>query len=111
MAVKQTRSVTIEVASTRQPEVRGKHPGIEFKPLSLRLVKYTVDETTYTLGTTLLERKAYPKAAFPDLYHARWGVEVFQPYCLRKSQVILNFNQNVKIHVLCTWSEFNGFAN
>jgi len=67
--------VTIEVASARQAEVREKNPGIEFKPLSLRLIKYTVDETTYTLGTTLLERKTYPKAAFPDLYHARWGVE------------------------------------
>jgi hypothetical protein len=67
--------VTIEIPPVRQAAVLKENPTIRFKPLSLRLIKYTVDETTYTLGTTLLEKKAYPKAAFPDLYHARWGVE------------------------------------
>ena len=67
--------VTIEIPPARQAAVLKENPTIKFKPLSLRLIKYTVDETTYTLGTTLLEKKAYPKAAFSDLYHARWGVE------------------------------------
>jgi hypothetical protein len=67
--------VTIEVAPARQPAIREEHPTIEFKPLSLRLIKYTVDGTTYTLGTTLLNGDEYPQAAFPDLYHARWGIE------------------------------------
>jgi hypothetical protein len=67
--------VTIEVAPARQPAIREEHPTIEFKPLSLRLIKYTVDGTTYTLGTTLLNGDDYPQAAFPDLYHARWGIE------------------------------------
>ena len=67
--------VSIEVAPARQPAIREEHPDIEFKPLSLRLIKYTVDGTTYTLGTTLLDGNVYQKAAFPDLYHARWGIE------------------------------------
>lgn len=67
--------VTLEVAPTRQPAILEQHPTIAFKPLSLRLIKYTVDGTTYTLGTTLLNGDDYPQAAFPDLYHARWGIE------------------------------------
>jgi hypothetical protein len=67
--------IIIEVDRARQQEVRKKNPGIEFRPIPLRLIKYVVDETTYTLGTTLLDKKAYKKSAFPDLYHARWGIE------------------------------------
>ncbi|MDX2413423.1 MAG: IS4 family transposase [Woeseiaceae bacterium] len=67
--------VTIEVARDRQKTVRAEHPDIEFIPLSLRLIKYVIDEKTYTLGTTLLDRDAYQKSAFPDLYHSRWGIE------------------------------------
>ena len=67
--------VTIEVASTRRKEIREKHPDIEFLPLALRLIKYVIDGTTYTLGTTLLNSDVYRKEIFPDLYHARWGIE------------------------------------
>ena len=67
--------VTIEVAPARQPAIREQHPDIEFRPLSLRLIKYVIDGKTYTLGTTLLDGDVYQKAAFPDLYHARWGIE------------------------------------
>ena len=67
--------VTIEVAPARQPAIREDHPAIVFRPLSLRLIKYVIDGTTYTLGTTLLDGNVYPKTAFPDLYHARWGIE------------------------------------
>jgi hypothetical protein len=67
--------VTIEIAPARQQAMLEKHPDIEFRPLSLRLIKYVFDATTYTLGTTLLDGDRYRKAAFPDLYHARWGIE------------------------------------
>ncbi|MCP4450849.1 MAG: transposase, partial [Planctomycetes bacterium] len=67
--------VTLEVAPARQQAIREKHPDIAFRPLSLRLIKYVMDGTTYTLGTTLLDGDVYQKAAFPDLYHARWGIE------------------------------------
>jgi Druantia protein DruA/Transposase DDE domain len=67
--------VTIEVAPARQAGILEEYPMIEFKPLPLRLIKYTIEGTTYILGTTLLNHKDYPKADFPDLYHARWGLE------------------------------------
>ncbi len=67
--------VSIAVAPARQPAIWEQYPTIEFKPLPLRLIKYKVDGSTYILGTTLLDRNDYPKTAFPDLYHARWGIE------------------------------------
>jgi hypothetical protein len=79
--------VTIEIAPTRQKAIREKHPDMEFRPLSLRLIKYVFDGTTYTLGTTLLDGDRYRKAAFPDLYHARRGIEIYQTWCLRKSLI------------------------
>ncbi|RLB63048.1 MAG: IS4 family transposase [Deltaproteobacteria bacterium] len=69
------KTVTIEMPPVRQKTILEKHPDMEFQPLSLRLIKYVFDGTTYTLGTTLLDGNLYQKAAFPDLYHARWGIE------------------------------------
>ena len=51
-----------------------KYPGTRWRPLPLRLVKYT-HATTYVLGTTLLAPKRYRIADLADLYHARWGIE------------------------------------
>jgi len=67
--------VTIEVAPARQSVIREQHPNIQFLPLPLRLIKYSMSGTTYTLGTTLLDGDTYPTADFCDLYHARWGIE------------------------------------
>jgi hypothetical protein len=39
------------------------------------LIKYVVLQTTYILGTTLIDDELYRTPAFADLYHARWGVE------------------------------------
>jgi len=80
--------VTIEVAPARQSAVREQHPTIEFIPLLLRLIKYTVDGTTYTLGTTLLDGDQYQKANFSDLYHARWGIE--ELYKISKELIHVN---------------------
>ena len=52
-----------------------KYPGTRWRPLPLRLVKYTHATTTYVLGTTLLAPKRYRIADLADLYHARWGIE------------------------------------
>ena len=41
----------------------------------LRLVRYRYADTTYTLGTTLLDRRRYPIRELSDAYHARWGAE------------------------------------
>ena len=47
---------------------------IEYKPISIRLIKYKVSGKTYVLAT-LLTDKRYPASVFPDLYHSRWGIE------------------------------------
>ena len=78
-------TVTIEIHPSRQKPIREKYQDIEFRPLQLRLIKYVVDKTTYTLGTTLLDEIAYPKAVFPDLYHSRWGIE--ELYKISKSLI------------------------
>ena len=68
-------TVIIDVSSQRRKEIVLKHPHIEFAPLKLRLIKYVRGESTYCLGTTLLDRERYPESVFPDLYHCRWGIE------------------------------------
>lgn len=44
-------------------------------PLKIRLIKYTIKETQYVLGTTLLSTEKYPRAIFLSAYHSRWGHE------------------------------------
>jgi hypothetical protein len=67
--------VEIEPSTTRQKEIRLQHPDIVFSPVRLRLIKYVLAQTTYVLGSTLIDASLYRSAAFADLYHARWGVE------------------------------------
>lgn len=50
------------------------YPEIVIEPVQLRLIKYTISETTFIIGTTLLDSR-YEADAFPDAYHARWGIE------------------------------------
>ncbi len=69
------RVVDIEPSITRQKEILAQYPDIDFIPLRLRLIKYVIFETTYTLGTTLIDDTAYRTAEFAELYHSRWGVE------------------------------------
>jgi hypothetical protein len=45
------------------------------EPLSIRLIKYNHDGTTFYLGTTLIDGLKYPTATFSEAYHARWGAE------------------------------------
>ena len=47
--------------------------------------KYTVEGTTYVLGTTLLNDNDYPKAAFQDQYHAPCGIE--ELYKISKNRI------------------------
>ncbi len=56
-------------------ELRRKQPRTHWRPVPLRLVKYTHGGTEYILGTTLLDPQRYSVAALADLYHARWGIE------------------------------------
>jgi hypothetical protein len=67
--------VTIEINGKHKNKIKKKEPSIELIPLTLRLVKYTEKETTYTLGTTLIDEKNYSIKELSDLYHSRWGIE------------------------------------
>jgi hypothetical protein len=68
--------VTIYPGETTQAELHQKHPDIDIIPLKMRLLKYTCQDTTFCLGTTLVgEHQRYPLREFMDVYHARWGVE------------------------------------
>ena len=53
--------------------LRRRNPGAAFDPYRLRLVQYTVGDTVFILGTTLLDRDQYSIDQLSDLYHARWG--------------------------------------
>ena len=65
---------TIEPAGETRRTILKEYPDFNFVPLSIRLIKYTIDGTTYCLGTTLFEQR-YPSEAFKDVYYARWGIE------------------------------------
>ncbi|MDP3889475.1 MAG: IS4 family transposase [bacterium] len=69
------RFITIDPNAHSQKEIRKKHPSIDIIPLQLRLIKYTINNVVYTLGTTLLDHEQYKADDFPDIYHARWGIE------------------------------------
>lgn len=47
---------------------------LDFRPLRLRLVKWTFKDTQYTGATTLLSHD-YTIQSLSDLYHSRWGIE------------------------------------
>ncbi|MCP4372927.1 MAG: transposase, partial [Deltaproteobacteria bacterium] len=57
-----------------QRDIRKQFPDIDFAPLKIRLIKYTLAGNTYCIGTTLMD-KQYTISAFREVYHARWGVE------------------------------------
>ncbi len=67
----------VEIIPTKEGRIgiHEKYPGRECEPIALRLVKYTVAETTYILGTTLLDRQNYAIEDLSDVYHSRWGIE------------------------------------
>ncbi len=69
------RVITIMPTSKDQRVILEKYPHIEFIPLQLRLIKYTINNMAYTLGTTLFDHHQYQYNELAELYHARWGIE------------------------------------
>lgn len=68
--------IDLEPKRSRTRNKLAKQLGVDsVKPLRLRLLKYQHDNTTYYLGTTLLDQTQYPSEIFSDIYHARWGIE------------------------------------
>jgi len=69
------RVVTINLkCKKKRAKIRRANPGIIFKPMPMRLLKYEIDGTPYYLGTTMLSDR-YPRESYKDLYHERWGIE------------------------------------
>lgn len=67
--------IEIFPSEKRRKDIHKDYPEIEITPLKLRLLKYNVAGETYTLETTLYDKAIYRLEDFPDVYHARWGVE------------------------------------
>ncbi len=67
--------VTIIPRPDERKKILKKYPNIEFRQISLRLVKYKIENTIYTLGTTLTDATQYDRKALSELYHERWGIE------------------------------------
>jgi len=79
--------VDIQISTKQQQKyILSQYPQIkEYKPLTLRLIKYVHDQTEYILGTTLIDSQKYPSEIFSNLYHARWGIE--ELYKISKSLI------------------------
>ena len=62
---------------TVEPSDRAREqcPQAALRPLRVRLVKYTAGGTTFSLATTLRDRRRYPARALAELYHGRWAIE------------------------------------
>lgn len=80
---------------------------IDFKPLSIRLVKYIINNQVYVCATTLMDQIKYPAECFSDLYHSRWGIE--ELYKISKafidvedfhSQTVRTVKQELYAHLL-----------
>lgn len=67
--------VEIIPSINQQQEIMDIHPDMVIVPLKIRLIKYSIADTIYILGTTLLDDKIYRRNDFIQLYHSRWGIE------------------------------------
>jgi len=66
--------ITLHPNKKRQAEIRETYPCMAFIPIRLRLIKYTIKDQDYWLGTLLMDA-TYTVEMLKDVYHARWGVE------------------------------------
>jgi len=66
--------ITIIPSKDRSRDIKKNFPDITIVPLKFRLIKYTIAETTYCIGTTLMDKR-YDINLFKNIYHSRWGVE------------------------------------
>jgi hypothetical protein len=79
--------ITINPSTDTSRDIKKKFPDIIIVPLRFRLIKYTVAETTYCIGTTLMD-KQYEINLFKDIYHSRWGIE--ELYKVSKEFIIVD---------------------
>lgn len=70
-----------------QRDIKRQYPSICFTRLSLRLIKYTLTDQTYCLGTTLFDQQ-YTRDALKSVYHARGGIE--ELYKVSKDMIVMD---------------------
>ena len=68
-------TVVVEPGEDAIRDLRRKHPGREFGPLRVRLVRYEAGGSEYCLATALADADRYGVADLSDLYHGRWSIE------------------------------------
>jgi hypothetical protein len=71
---KEEEIITYEPTYQMKRKIIKEDPKCELKAIKLRLIKYTVNNTTYVLATNLFEEK-YKINDFKELYHLRWFEE------------------------------------
>ena len=82
-------------STTVQHDLRKDGYEIEFKPLTMRVIKQEVKEKTYVFATTLLDNKTFPKEYFAQIYRGRWGIE--ELYKVSKGHIeIENFHSKTE---------------
>jgi hypothetical protein len=79
--------ITLNPSKDTSKDIKKKFPDIIVVPLKFRLIKYTVAETTYCIGTTLMD-KQYEPNLFKDIYHSRWGIE--ELYKISKKFIVVD---------------------
>ena len=67
--------ITLLPSPETQAEIRSQYPDLEILPLKFRLLKYSIGDSVFCLGTTLFDKQSYPLQEFIDVYHGRWGIE------------------------------------
>ncbi len=68
------QTILLDPSADCKKNLRKQYPNMKIIPLKLRLVKYVVSDTTYYLGTTLIDSN-YTIHELSDVYHSRWGIE------------------------------------
>ena len=66
--------IEFKPSSTIKYQLKRQGFNIDFKPISLRLIKHTIDGNPYLYATTLIGEE-YPSGLFPVLYNKRWDIE------------------------------------
>jgi len=79
--------ITLMPSKETQHDIKKKYPSISFMPIKIRLIKYTIGDTTYCLGTTLMN-EAYTPNDFKAVYHSRWGIE--ELYKISKQMIVVD---------------------
>ena len=61
-------------SSAVKSDLRKRGHTLDFKPITMRLIKHKIKDETYVYATTFIGEQ-YLAGEFGELYHGRWGIE------------------------------------